>query len=145
MSTPQRIPARTMVVVNRETADVLRLEAKKILVFGHELFEDFLEYGPEAQRVLATRFHDTCELITTLGWDPDTVDEDITRFEVPLTDDLIEQLFKRRMDLALTNADRLPEHNGPISPELLAEITVNRLACGALTRLFSRYARATKQ
>ena len=145
MSTPQRIPARTMVVVNRETADVLRLEAKKILVFGHELFEDFLEYGPEAQCVLATRFHDTCELITTLGWDPDTVDPDLTKFEVPLTGDLIEQLFKRRMDLALTNADLLPERNGPISPELLAEITVNRLACGALTRLFSRYANATKQ
>lgn len=145
MSTPQRIPARTMVVVNRETAGVLRLEAKKILVFGHELFEDFLEYGPEAQCVLATRFHDTCELITTLGWDPEAVDPDITSFEVPLTDDLIEQLFKRRMNLALTNADRLPEHNGPISPELLAEITVNRLACGALTRLFSRYARATEE
>ena len=145
MSTPQRIPARTMVVVNRETADVLRLEAKKILVFDHELFEDFLEYGPEAQCVLATRFHDTCELITTLGWDPNSVDPNTTEFEVPLTGDLIEQLFKRRMDLALTNADLLPERNGPISPELLSEITVNRLACGALTRLFSRYARATKQ
>jgi hypothetical protein len=145
MSTPQRIPVRTMVVVNRETADVLRLEAKKILVFGHELFEDYLEYGPEAQCILATRFHDTCELITALGWDPDAVDPNATKFEVFLTDDLIDQLGKRRMDLALTNADRLPENNGPISPELLAEITINRLACGALTRLFNRYARATEQ
>jgi hypothetical protein len=132
------------VVVNRETADVLRLEAKKILVFGHELFEDFLEYGPEAQSILATRFRDTCELITALGWNPETIDPDTTRFEVFLTDDLIEQLGKRRMDLALTNVDRLPENNGPISPELLAEITVNRLACGILTRLFNRYARATE-
>jgi hypothetical protein len=133
-----------MVVVNGKVADVLRIEAKKILVFGHELFEDFLEYGPEAQCVLATRFYDTCELITVLGWDPDTTDPDAATFEVPLTNDLVEQLEHRRFDLAATNLDLLPENNGPICPETLAEITTNRLAIGALTRVFGAYYKAIK-
>jgi hypothetical protein len=55
MSTPQRIHARVMLVVDRTTADVLRLEAKKILMFGHELFEDYLDLshgrlGPRRDR-----------------------------------------------------------------------------------------------
>jgi hypothetical protein len=72
MSTLQRTCARVL-VVDRETADVLRLEAKKVMDFGHELFEDFLLYGPEAQYALAMRFCDATALITAVGWDPDTV------------------------------------------------------------------------
>jgi predicted nucleic acid-binding Zn finger protein len=37
---------------------------------GHELFEDFLLYGPEAQYVLAMRFCAATALITAVGWDP---------------------------------------------------------------------------
>jgi hypothetical protein len=133
-----------MVVVNRKVADVLRIEAKKILVFGHELFEDFLEYGPETQCVLATRFHDTCALITALGWDPDTVDPAAATFEVPLTNDLIEQLERRRFDLAATNLDLLDDAGDTIAPDLLSEITTNRLAIGALTRVFGAYYKAIK-
>jgi hypothetical protein len=133
-----------VVVVDRETADVLRLEAKKVMDLGHELFEDFLLYGPEAQYALAMRFCDATALITAVGWDPNKVDADAEEFEVPLTDDLVEQLRHRRYDLAMTNVDRLPESNGPISPELLAEITVDRLACGALERLFRAHAKARK-
>ncbi len=70
MSTPQRTPARVMLVVDRTTADVLRLEAKKILMFGHEPFEDYLDFSPEAQYALAMRFQDAIDLITTVGWAP---------------------------------------------------------------------------
>jgi hypothetical protein len=143
MSTPQRIHAR-MLVVDRETAGVLRLEAKKVMDFGHELFEDFLLYGPEAQYALATRFGDATALITAVGWEPDTVSPDTQAFEVPLTDDLIEQLRHRRYDLAFTNKDRLDglHPNTPIDPGLLTEITEDRLAAQALDRLFSDYAKA---
>ncbi len=141
MSTPQRTHAH-VITVDRETADVLRLEAKKVMDLGHELFEDFLLYGPEAQYVLAMRFCAATALITAVGWDPDKVDADATTFEVPLTDDLVEQLHRRRYDLAMSNADRLPEDNGPISPETLADIAHDRLAAQALDRLFAKWPRA---
>ncbi|HEV7494174.1 hypothetical protein [Baekduia sp.] len=145
MSTPQRTHAR-MLVVDRETADVLRRETKKMMDLGHELFEDFLLYGPEAQYVLAMRFCAATALITAVGWDPDKDDPNTETFEVPLTDDLVEQLRHRRYDLALCNNDRLDGMpiDKPIDPDLLAEITVDRLAAQALDRLFSTYAKATK-
>ncbi len=146
MSTPQRTHVR-MLVVDRETGDVLRRETKKMMDLGHELFEDFLLYGPEAQYVLAMRFCAATELITAVGWDPDKVDADVEQFEIPLTDDLVEQLRHRRYDLARCNNDRLDSQpvNKPIDPDLLAEITVDRLAAQVLDRLFSTYeaARAT--
>jgi hypothetical protein len=93
MSTPQ--PSRVrMIAVDRETADVLRLEAKKVMVFNHELFEDFLDFGSEAQRALSMRFRDASDLIDVVGWHPDVADA--ATFEVPLTDDLVEQLRHRR-------------------------------------------------
>jgi hypothetical protein len=140
MSTPQRTHAR-VITVDRETADVLRRETKKMMDLGHELFEDFLLYGPEAQYVLAMRFCAATALITAVGWDPDKDDPDATTFEVPLTDDLVEQLRRRRWDLAVTNKDRLDglPVNDPIDPDLLAEITVDRLAAQALDRLFGKY------
>ena len=140
MSTPQPSRAR-MIAVDRETADVLRLEAKKVMVFNHELFEDFLEFGPEAQRALSMRFRAASDVIDIVGWDPDDV-ADTSTFEVPLTDDLVEQLRQRRWDLAATNLDRLDGVGAsePIPPDLLAEITVDRLAAGALDRLLGTYA-----
>jgi hypothetical protein len=112
------------------------------MVFGHDAFEDLLEFCPEAQYALSMRFRAASDVVDVVGWDPDAeIAEDAT-FEVPLTDDLVEQLRHRRYDLALANNDRLPENNGPISPELLAEITVDRLAAQALDRLFGAYARA---
>ena len=140
MSTPQRTPTRR-ITVDRETADVLRLEAKEVMVFNHELFEDFLEFGPEAQRALSMRFRDASDLIDVVSWDPNNV-ADRSTFEVPLTDDLVEQLRQRRWDLAATNLDRLDGvgANEPIPPDLLAEITIDRLAAGALDRLLGAYA-----
>jgi hypothetical protein len=145
MSTPQRTHARTMVVVDRETADVLRLQAKTVMDLGHELFEDFLLYGPEAQYVLAMRFCDATALISAIGWDPHKDDPTTDTFEVPLTDDLVEQLRHRRYDLALCNNDRLDglPVDKPIDPDLLAEITVDRLAAQALDRLFARWPTAS--
>jgi hypothetical protein len=135
-----------MVVVDRETADVLRIHAKKVMVFGHELFEDFEEYIPEAQYALAMRFCDVTALVSAIGWDPEADGTGAETFEVPLTDDLVEQLRQRRYDLAFTNKDRLDglDVNEPIEPELLAEITVDRLAAEALDRLFGAYAKARR-
>jgi hypothetical protein len=135
-----------MLVVDRETADVLRLEAKKVMDLGHELFEDFLLYGPEAQYVLAMRFSAATALITAVDWDPNGPGTDAEEFEVPLTDDLIEQLRHRRYDLARCNNDRLDglPVDKPIDPDLLAEITVDRLSAQALDRLFDIYANAAR-
>jgi hypothetical protein len=146
MSTPQ--PSRVRVIaVDRETADVLRLEAKKVMVFNHELFEDFLEFGPEAQRALSMRFRDASDLIDVVGWNPDDDQDGTATFAVPLTDDLVEQLRQRRWDLAATNLDRLDavSVHEPIPPDLLAEITIDRLAAGALDRVIGTYAIAVSE
>jgi hypothetical protein len=144
MSTPHPTHVRTMVRVDHETANVLRLEAKKIAMFEHDLFEDFLDFSIGAQYGLSLRYRDVFDLIDAVSWDPDKVDPTKRRFEVPLTDDLIDLLGLRHEDLALTNKDRLAEDNGPVSLQTLGEITVNRLAMGALDRLFRTYTKATR-
>jgi hypothetical protein len=141
MSTPQRTHARITLTVDRTTADVLRLEAKKILMFGHELFEHYLDLTPEAQYELAMRFQDAIDLITTVGWAPDTTAAKADTFTVPITDDLIKQLAVRRIDLCATNRDRLEcvEDNEAIPADLMAEITADRNAATELDRVIAGY------
>jgi hypothetical protein len=127
-----------MLVVDRETADVLSLEAKKVAMFEHDLFEDFLEFSPGAQYGLSLRYRDVFDLIDAVGWDPENADSAKRRFTVPLTDDLVDMLGLRREDLMLTINDRITEHDGQIPPEILDEITTNRLATSALDRLFHK-------
>jgi hypothetical protein len=131
-----------MVVVDRQTADVLRDEAKKVAMFEHDNFEDLLDFSPDAQWGLFLRYRDVFDLIEAVGCNPDKVDPDKETFEVPLTEDLINLLGLRRYDLAVSNADRLPDGIEPISPETLEAITHARLAAQTLDRLFSTYARA---
>jgi hypothetical protein len=147
MSTPQRSYGLVLLTVDRTTADVLRLEAKKILMFGHELFEHYLDLSPEAQHALAMRFQDAIDLITSVGWAPDTTAPKADKFEVPITDDLTKQLAVRRIDLTATNRDRLKcvEDGEPIPADLMAEITADRNAAAELDRVMaaSTVARAT--
>jgi hypothetical protein len=130
---------------NIDTDD--RNKVKKVLVFNHELFEDFLDFSPEAQCALTMRFRDASDLIDVVGWNPDNDVADTATFKVPLTDDLVEQLRDRRWDLAATNADRLDgvSVHEPIPADLLAEITVDRLAAGALDRVIGTYAIAVSE
>jgi hypothetical protein len=144
MSTPQRTHAPTMVVVDRQTADVLRAEAKKVAMFEHDPFEDLLDFSPDAQHGLFQRYRDVFDLIDAVGCNPEKVDPDQESFEVPLTEDLINLLGLRRYDLAMSNADRLPDGTEPISPETLEAITHDRLAAQTLDRLFTTYNNATK-
>ena len=71
MSAPQGNYA-CRITVDPSTADVLRVEAKKVLMFNHEPFEDFLDYVPAKQLALADIFRDATAVIDALGWDPDT-------------------------------------------------------------------------
>jgi hypothetical protein len=144
MSTPQRTPARVKLTVDRHTADVLRVQAKNILVFNHEYFEDFLDYSPEAQYGLAMRFQDTIDLITTVAFDPNATIAKADTFEIVLTDDLAKQLARRRLDLGATNRDRLDalEDGEPIAADLMAEITADRNAAAAVDRLIGAYSAA---
>ncbi len=144
MSTPHPTHVRTTLIVDRETAEVLRDEAKKVALFEHELFEVFLDFSPVAQHGLSLRYRGVFDLIDAVGWDPEKVDVAKLRFEIPLTEDLINLLGLCREDLALTIDNRFGEHDGPPPREILEEITTHRLAIGALDRLFGKYAKATK-
>ena len=91
-------------------------------MFEHDHFEDLLDFSPDAQHGLFQRYRDVFDLIDAVGCNPDKVDPAQEAFEVPLTEDLINLLGLRRYDLAMSNADRLPEHNGPID-QLLFPLT----------------------
>jgi hypothetical protein len=142
MSTQQRNRARYL-SVDPSTADVLREEAKKVLEFNHDHFEDLRDLCVEAQYALSLRFQDSFDVINAVGWDPDRV-ATAEAVEVPLTDEHIEQLRQRRYDLALTNADRLDGigAHDQIDAGTLAEITTDRLAAQALDQLFGLFAQA---
>ena len=60
-----------LITVSPSDADVLRVEAKKVLMFNHEPFEDFLDYVPVKQLEIADIYRDATAVIDALGWDPD--------------------------------------------------------------------------
>ncbi|HEX5923032.1 MAG TPA: hypothetical protein VFY45_04320 [Baekduia sp.] len=139
MSTPQGNHA-CRITVDPSTADVLRVEAKKVLMFNHEPFEDFLDYIPTKQLALADVFRDATAVIDALGWDPDTSPHR-DHAEVPVTADHIQQLHKRRCDLLDTNLDLL-EDIGADAESLafiMAEIHNNRHSVEAINRIFDAY------
>ena len=131
------------ITVDPPTADVLRVEAKKVLMFNHEPFEDFVDYVPTKQLALADVFRDATAVIDALGWDPETAAHAET-VEVPLTRGHIEQLHARRCDLLDTNLDLLTDigadrHHNAI---VMAEIHANRRGVEALNRIFDTYGEA---
>ena len=142
MSTPKRTHAPiTTLTVDRPTAAVLRIEAKKILMFGHEPFEDFLDLSPADQYSLAMRFQDAITLISTVGWDPRSPQAVANTYDIPLTDDLVKELAHRRLDLGATITDRLSDFEGDESlpADVLAELTDDRHAAATLDRIIGSY------
>jgi hypothetical protein len=126
--------------VDPSTADVLRVEAKKVLMFNHEPFEDFLDYVPVKQLALADIFRDATAVIDALGWDPD-ICVPHRSVEVPLTRGHIEQLHKRRADLLDTNLDLLTDIGADNNTNaiVMSDIYANRHGVEALNRIFDAY------
>jgi hypothetical protein len=140
MSAHQGIPA-CRITVDRPTADAWRAEAKKVLMFNHEPFEDYLDYTPRKQLALANLFRDATAVIDALGWDPEAVAERDGGFEVPLTRGHIEQLHHRRKDLLDTNLDLLTDIGADkdVNALVMAEIHHNRRGVEALNRIVDAY------
>ncbi|MES1194080.1 MAG: hypothetical protein ABUM26_07115 [Solirubrobacterales bacterium] len=128
------------ITVDPLTADLLRVEAKKVLMFNHEPFEDYLDYTPRRQLLLADIFRDATAVIDALHWDPDMAPH-TDDFEVPLTASHIAQLHKRRCDLLDTNLDLLTDigADNEINALIMADIHANRRAVEALNRIFDAY------
>jgi hypothetical protein len=128
------------ITVDPSTADVLRIEAKKVLMFNHQPFEDFLDYLPAKQLALADVYRDATAVIDALGWDPDTVAQQ-ERVEVPLTSGHVQQLQRRRCDLLDTNLDLLTDigADNDANANVMSEIHGNRHGVEALNRVFDAY------
>jgi hypothetical protein len=126
--------------VDPVTADVLRLESKKVLMFSHEPFEDFLDYIPAKQLALADIFRDATAVIDALHWDPEMAPH-TEDFDVPLTPGHIHQLHKRRCDLLDTNLDLLKDIGADKDDNALvmADIYQNRRGVEALNKVFDAY------
>ncbi len=128
------------ITVDPSTADVLRLEAKKVLMFNHDPFEDFLDYVPAKQLALADVYRDATAVIDALGWDADT-DAPRSDVEVPLTAGHIQQLHKRRADLLDCNLDLLDDIGADkdFNALVMADIHTNRRGVEALNKVFEAY------
>jgi hypothetical protein len=139
MSAHQGSPA-CRIEVDPSTAEVLRIEAKKVLMFNHEEFEDFLDYVPARQLALADIYRDATAVIDAVGWDPDT-DPQHESVVVPLTRGHVEQLHRRRCDLLDTNLDLLTDIGAErhCNAIVMAEIHANRYGVEALNRVFDAY------
>jgi hypothetical protein len=139
MSTPQGNPA-CRITVDPPTADVLRVETKKVLMFNHDPFEDFMDYVPTKQLALADVYRDATAVIDALGWDPEMAPH-TDDFEVPLTRGHIDQLHERRCDLLATNLDLLTDigADNDTNAVVMAEIHHNRHGVEALNRVFDAY------
>jgi hypothetical protein len=90
---------------------------------NHYYFEDLLDFGPEAQHALSVIYRDAFAVLDAIGWAPD---QDAGTVEVPLTCGHVEQLRRRRYDLAHANIDRLPSLDQPVSPETHRELDTTR-------------------
>jgi len=139
MSTPQGNSA-CPITVDRLTADVWRLEAKKVLMFNHDPFEDFLDYLPAKQLALANIYRDATAVIDATGWDPDTTGQ-AESVEVPITLSHVQQLHKRRCDLLDTNLDLLEDIGADAEALeiIMADIHANRRAVEAINRILGAY------
>jgi hypothetical protein len=128
------------ITVSPSDADVLRVEAKKVLMFNHEDFEDFLDYVPVKQLELADVYRDATAVIDAVGWDPDLCPPR-TSVEVPITHAQIEKLHKRRADLLDTNLDLLDDIGADrdFNALVMADIHANRHGVEALNRIFNAY------
>jgi hypothetical protein len=128
------------ITVDRPTADVWRVEAKKVLMFNHEPFEDYLDYLPRRQLALADIYRDATAVIDAVGWDPDTT-EQTENVEVPITPGHVQQLHKRRCDLLDTNLDLLSDigADNDANAVVMSEIHGNRRGVEALNRVFDAY------
>jgi hypothetical protein len=126
--------------VDPSTADVLRIEAKKVLMFNHDPFEDFLDYIPTKQLALADVYRDATAVIDALGWDSDS-EPQRESVEVPLTFAHIRQLHHRRCDLLDTNLDLLTDigADNHANAIVMTEIHNNRHGVEALNRVFDAY------
>ncbi len=139
MSTPQG-SFGCRISVDPSTADVLRVEAKKVLMFNHEPFEDFLDYVPVKQLALADIFRDATAVIDALGWDPD-ISLRRDSVQVPMTRSHIEQLHLRRADLLDTNLDLLTDigADNDTNAIVMSEIHANRHGVEALNKVLDAY------
>ena len=126
--------------VDPSTADVLRIETKKVLMFNHDPFEDFLDYIPAKQLALADVYRDATAVIDALGWDPEMAPH-TDDFEVPLTRGHIEHLHERRCDLLATNLDLLTDigADNTTNTIVMSEIHANRHGVEALNKVFDAY------
>jgi hypothetical protein len=139
MSAHQGIPA-CLITVDRQVADAWRVEAKKVLMFNHEPFEDFLDYVPAKQLALADIYRDATAVIDAVGWDPDTTKQ-TDKVEVPITPGHVQQLHKRRCDLLDTNLDLLEDIGADAEALsiIMAEIHANRRAVEAINHILNTY------
>jgi hypothetical protein len=139
MSAPQG-SSGCRITVDPSTADVLRIEAKKVLMFNHEPFEDFLDYLPSRQLALADIYRDATAVIDAVGWDPDTAQQ-TDSVEVPITQGHIQQLHQRRCDLLDTNLDLLGDigADNDANAIVTTKIHANRRSTEALNRILNTY------
>jgi hypothetical protein len=135
VSTKQRSHVST-IVVDPQTASVLRRQTLIVLEANHHHFEELLAFGAEAQHALSVIYRDAFAVLDALGWpdaDPGTV-------SVPLTAGHVDQLRRRRHELGAANIDRLDGiEDAAAITAIRPQLDADRTAAQTLDRVFAAY------
>ena len=137
---PRRVTHACRITVDPRRADVLRIEAKKVLMFNHEPFEDFLDYVPVKQLELADVYRDATAVIDALGWDPD-INPPRDTFKVPLTP----PTSSSSTNAAATSSTPTSTSSTDIGADnetnavIMGDIHANRRSVEALNSVFDAY------
>jgi hypothetical protein len=138
VSTQQRSRVST-IVVDSQTASVLRRQTLIVLEANHHHFEELLEFGAEAQYALSVIYRDAFAVLDALGW-PAAAAADAGTASVPLTDGHVDQLRRRRHDLGATNIDRLDGiEDAAAIAAIRPQLDADRSAAQTLDRVFAAY------
>jgi len=139
VSTTQRNDER-VIAVDPYLGEILRLQTLVVLEANHEYFEDIATLGAPAQRALVSIYRDAIAVLDALGWAPDPGSGTV---DVPLTAGHVEQLRRRRYDLARTNLDRLDTRDGLAVTDAVADLDrkliADRAAAQGLDALIAAY------
>jgi hypothetical protein len=126
----------SVLTIDPELVDVLRLQTLLVLEFNHEPFEEVRDLAPSELLGVASIFRDAIAVLDTIGWLPS---DQTKAMDLTITPGHFAQLEQRRAEIAMTILDRLGSREGLTEPDDIAEaeeaICVDRHQADVLLRL----------
>jgi hypothetical protein len=134
----------SVLTVDPELVDVLRLQTLLVLEANHEPFEDVCDLAPAELLDVASIFRDGIAVLDAIGW---LETEQTKAMDLVIPPGHIAQLRRRRAEIAMTIVDRVESRERLTDPDDIAEadeaIDADRRAAHGLSRLLRASGRSS--